>query len=66
MTIPRHVFWLVWCVCVAVPVHAAGQEQSAAAWRQLTAADVEAAYAIISRTTPARLPPPATPRSDAP
>jgi hypothetical protein len=56
MTIPRPPVWLVWCVCVSAPVAAAGQEQSAAAWRQLTAADVEAAYAIISQNHPAAAP----------
>lgn len=56
MTIPRPAAWLLWCLCVAVPVRAAGQEQSAAAWRQLTAADVEAAYGILANNHPGATP----------
>ena len=56
MTTPRSAAWLVWCACVAVPVRAVGQEQSAAAWRQLTAADVETAYAIIAQNHPGAAP----------
>jgi hypothetical protein len=56
MTTPRPTAWLVWCVCVALPVRAAGQEQSAAAWRQLTAADVEAAYGILANNHPGAAP----------
>ena len=56
MTTSRPATWLVWCVSVAVPVHAAGQEQSAAAWRQLTTADVEAAYGIIANNHPGAAP----------
>jgi hypothetical protein len=41
---------------VSVPLPAAGQEPSAAAWQQLTVADVEAARAIILRNHPGAAP----------
>ena len=56
MTIPRPAAWLVWCACASVPVSAAAQDRTAAAWRDLTRADVDSAYAIIARNHPAAAP----------
>lgn len=47
---------LGWCVLGWSTTGAAGQERSAAAWRELTLADVEAGSAIISRNHPAAVP----------
>jgi hypothetical protein len=53
MTIPRPAAWLMLCISLSLPTHAAGQGQSAAAWRQLTLADLDSAYAIIAGNHPA-------------